>query len=969
MARRPLLALALAGLAAFLWFALDRPATSTEPLTAAPGPIAPTAPAPEPSADLARATAAPAAESASVRRAALPDAPAAPAAHPWAERLAGVTGRIVEVDGTPIAGLRVELLQLEVALALEAASTPLGNPTPEIDETRTGPDGRFVLGGAHPSAFHALGLDRGGPRGTLRIIERALALDERTDLGDIVLAGFGTLFGKVVDEDGEPVGGARVRVAPVPDIVLETGVLDLRANSFVGGRPDGGAAAKPLLFALPALVGDQLDKLPIPTTTTASDGTFRLPGVPLARIVGGVDHPGYLAAPIAALDMQPGERDLGEIELTFGRTLTGRVLDRAGQPVAGAEVAGGALSPLAPVGVFQPAGLTDADGRFQLTGLPEVGDALGFARRTPNDEWIGAGANGVDHVELVLAGAHAVTVRVQSPDGKPVEGARFTLRAEDAAGMLGQMSSVLVMANSRTPKVAPRVEVVEPGVYALEALTHGAWQAEVEAQGFAATRANFMHQGAGTEVQITMAAGERLAVTVLAAATGLPVERAHVALIGPSTALLGALGSAWTGAEGRAELGPFTSLAQSERRGQLDEAIVRVLHPDFADECVTYVKGTTSLELRLKRPSELSGRVHWGGATPDRPYMVFLVRRGARGLAEAFAVPRLGLTDAEGRYRFKGLVAGDYQVNVAERYLKGDPLELFTLQQEPVQRYQGETEVPEGAAAVHDVDLSPSGLGPTLRLEGRVLVDGAPLAGATVEARGAERVTLTTDANGEFRSADISAVRGVWVQINGPIDGPGGRENTSLHERWIQASEGPLVRIDIDVRFADVVVVVREAGTGAPIAGAQINASWNEVARTDASGRATFRARAEQLEALQVTAAGYGTAPAQKSASNEGTYEATLARAVACSGRIVFDSPSAAGATEWAWLQIETESGEQKGGTQIDVGDGYTFEVEGLAPGRYRGTIHMSGQRGEPVDFELGPDGDRDLELRYRPRR
>ena len=65
--------------------------------------------------------------------------------HPWAEHLAGVTGRIVEEDGTPVVAIRVGLLEGDLGALLEPEFTAMGHTDLSAGESLTDPEGRFVL--------------------------------------------------------------------------------------------------------------------------------------------------------------------------------------------------------------------------------------------------------------------------------------------------------------------------------------------------------------------------------------------------------------------------------------------------------------------------------------------------------------------------------------------------------------------------------------------------------------------------------------------------------------------------------------------------------------------------------------------------------------------------------------------------------------------------------------------------------
>ena len=123
--------------------------------------------------------------------------------HPWAGKLAGVIGRLVEEDGTPVTDMRVELLEGDFSSLMKVEHAALRLESPDLDEDFTDAEGRFALDGARRGAYHVLNIGRGTGRATLRLIEQALEHGEQTDLGDIVLPAFGTLIGTVIDEDGD----------------------------------------------------------------------------------------------------------------------------------------------------------------------------------------------------------------------------------------------------------------------------------------------------------------------------------------------------------------------------------------------------------------------------------------------------------------------------------------------------------------------------------------------------------------------------------------------------------------------------------------------------------------------------------------------------------------------------------------------------------------------------------------------
>lgn len=224
-----------------------------------------------------------------------------------------VTGRLVDDAGKPVSGARVvwEPYRTEerrlVDLTKDATPAPAG-------ETATDAEGRFRISLDKPGAGSSL---RISVSGLLLFLEGPYESTETTDLEEIRVPAGEKFSGRVTDEAGKPVSGAKVRMSGI-------GLLD----------DDERFSAE---------------------TVTGPDGAFAFPATPESARNVTVRAAGFATSQRARLDRR---RSPEKFTLKRGGSIRGTVLDAAGQPAAGAIVIAGDV-----------AGETDASGAYRLEGL------------------------------------------------------------------------------------------------------------------------------------------------------------------------------------------------------------------------------------------------------------------------------------------------------------------------------------------------------------------------------------------------------------------------------------------------------------------------------------------------------------------------------------------------------------------------------------------------------------------------
>src|SRR5262245_20117010 len=155
-------------------------------------------------------------------------AAAAPIPESVLRALSGITGRVVEPEGAPVQGASVELLVGILGCFPFAPAQFLLDPDsfhPRFEQQRvaTAADGRFRFERVDPRLYYVLGVNLGRGRPTIRFVDRTPNPGEQVDLGDVKLDPMLTLRGRVVDEAGRPIAGARVRASALPAIVFQSG--------------------------------------------------------------------------------------------------------------------------------------------------------------------------------------------------------------------------------------------------------------------------------------------------------------------------------------------------------------------------------------------------------------------------------------------------------------------------------------------------------------------------------------------------------------------------------------------------------------------------------------------------------------------------------------------------------------------------------------------------------------------------
>lgn len=895
--------------------------------------------------------------------------------HPWAGMLAGLTGRLVEADGTPVSAMRIELVEADSSLLFGAEHGALGVDEFEIGETFTDSDGRFLFEGARDGSFHAFNIDRGGGRATLRLVEQSVEHGTLTDVGDIVMEEYGTLIGVVIDEDGDPVPGARVRATVIPDVAVQTGALDVREGVVLTGddETDGmGIELPPSAFVL-------LDRLPIPTTTTLDDGSFRLEGVPLGMVSGGADLEGHVAAKIGPINMTATEVDVGELELLFGRTVTGSVKNLLGEPVAGVSVCAGALHPLFDVAIMQPAGVTDELGEFSVQGIAEDGDIVGAMKRHRSEPWATTrAAPGSKRIDFVLPVAGRVICTVLDEESEPVTGAKVRLRvAADEGNEMGWMMNI-ALAGRMPMQLTTAKPTEEPGVYVVENLAKGKWTVEAHTPGRAIVREEFEHEGAESRVTLRSPKGQMIAVTVTDAVTGEPLPKAHATLLAPEGFLFTAMASGFTGKDGTASLGPLAAEWREDAMSTavwMKETVVSVEHPLYGTARASVQEGTTEVAIAMPPACTVQGVVSWGGNPPGDIYMVTLRwNDDSDAIAQAMMLPRTALTNLDGRFKVTGLAPGEYEVYLMERYFEGNPFKNIIEQKEPTMIDKTEVVALPEEPVEMAFALSPEGLGPAGSFAGRVTVDDSPIVGAEIKIGRQDPDVFYTDANGQFETDDYSVITGKRIVIMADVPtADGGTERQEVYNSWQKPKEGQVERIDVELSYTPITVLVVDAQTGAPVPDVEIrlNASgtWrgrrggNRI-KSDSRGEASTVLPDKKTYTLVAKTDLYAQASVEVSAATieNGTVTLEMKPEVPCAGRIVL--PAEAATEGKMYLNVKAP-GFEGDWAPVDP-ETLTFELDRMSPGDYEAQIWAGTALGTmTAQFTIPEGGDTGLLLEF----
>jgi hypothetical protein len=739
---------------------------------------------------------APAVASAPSRDAVAPEqgpAPANEAPPSYVAALGAFSGRLLEQDLKPVAGLKVSAVEFDLSRYLLEPSVLLDEhhapPSIETAHAVSGEDGRFLLSGLEPRAVHLLGVDLAGPRATFRVIDRSPVTGEVVDLGDVVLEPFVTFVGRVVDEEREPVAGARVRATNLPSMIFQFGIADIRRGCGVMADFLGSAKA----FDLPPVVWEFEKLLPIPTTLSDAEGNFELKGVPLGLVSIVADKAGARAAVKTTPSGKQPIRKVGDVMLSAGETLGGAVVDGEGRPVAGVEVLAGIRIPAVPVpaALLQPAGRTGEKGEFKITGLPSGDDAYVATRTSRGQPWRVHGP--------LPAAESGLLIKLLPPSG-------FLVALHDAAGAPVADAELFIAPDPLeggvplppifAPPMQKLTEVSDAGdgTKRVAGLDAGKYQLIGRAAGFALATASVVAADPPPKCELVFQPANRVDVKVLRAKDREPLEWAFASLA-PKGIFERPIARARSDKEGRLVL----------ERVPAGEYVLSVHHPAQATFDLDVTVPAPPLTVELVLGGNLKGRVLDRGNPPNRSLFVILLPRGSDQPDQM--MPTFTASADTGDFVAMNLAAGDYKFEVRDRLVGKGPLALFqTMRDDPLAR--GEFSIKEGETTELAVDVA-GGDGPMAELYGSVWMNGVLAPDVSVRVEGPRNRTVKTDDAGNYRFDALPAGKSRLL-VEGLKDGDFFSLASVVHREEIELRGGESRRLDLMLE----VVAVRGRVTG-----------------------------------------------------------------------------------------------------------------------------------------------------------
>lgn len=336
--------------------------------------------------------------------------PADPPVRITLQAVGAVSGRVVDPDGKAIAGASVH-----VEMRPRASRGFMAyHGAPLFDQSDA--EGNFRIADVIPGPVGLNAQAPGWQAGSVADLEVRGGEEKRGV--EIVLSPAAVLEGRVLSPSGRPLPGAEVQLPP--------GAM-MRRGGFHRTGTDG-------------------------------DGHYVLDSLPPGPLTVEATHPDHGTAR-RQVELRVGENSL-DITLEGGNEVSGRVIDDAGTPVAGAEVW------LASSAAFQPfSTMSQGDGSFRFAAVADGSyqagvDKTGFARaeRVP----VTVDGSSVTGIELRLTKGGAIVGRITGVE-------------------IADLARVQVQARGRGMPSGGRVE--PDGSYRIDHLGEGEWRVRAELPG------------------------------------------------------------------------------------------------------------------------------------------------------------------------------------------------------------------------------------------------------------------------------------------------------------------------------------------------------------------------------------------------------------------------------------------------------------------------------------------------------
>ncbi|HMF09736.1 MAG TPA: carboxypeptidase-like regulatory domain-containing protein, partial [Thermoanaerobaculia bacterium] len=336
-------------------------------------------------------------------------------------RAASIVVTVVEEKTKrPIAGARV-------TASVAAGGGPFRRRSLGERTARTDAHGRFRLGGLGSRPYSVEASKDGYLASALPNLATSVV---RSGTANLALRRAASLAGKIVDEKGQPVAGARVSVAQEfnPRMIRRRGL----------------AAAAQAILAGGALSG--------------TDGSFRLRNIaPEHNLELEASKSGFATARQPGITLKSGDALAGiSLVLRKGLAARGRVVDGSGKPVAGAQIwlafqerggGRGAQMELRLLGMERqkPDTVSGPDGGFAVGGLSAgrysaVVSRDGYARKSVTALEVNAQGENV-WAPIALAPGVALAGLVRDSTGLAIPGAQILVIDPGGGGRTGDTSS------------------------------------------------------------------------------------------------------------------------------------------------------------------------------------------------------------------------------------------------------------------------------------------------------------------------------------------------------------------------------------------------------------------------------------------------------------------------------------------------------------------------------------------------